>query len=138
MPSLFTKIIAGEIPAQFVFKDETFVCFLDISPANPGHVLLVPRHESQYLSSLPSDTLARLGPTLARLITTVKKTTGCAAVNVLVNDGPEANQGVPHCHVHVIPRYLGDGKLVHPKGTPYKTDEMAQLAAKLQHAWQAG
>jgi histidine triad (HIT) family protein len=136
MPSLFSKIIAGQIPAQFVFKDDTFVCFLDIAPANPGHVLLVPRHESQYLSSLPSDVLARLGPMLAKLITVVKQATGCPAVNVLVNDGPEANQGVPHCHLHVIPRYAGDGKLSHPHGTPYQGEEMQQMATKLKNLWQ--
>lgn len=134
MPSLFTHIIAGEVPAQQVFADPDFVAIMDIGPANPGHCLLIPRVEAQYLGQLPGATLAALGPSLARLIAAVKDATGCPAVNVLVNDGPEANQAVPHAHVHVIPRWPGDGRLVHPKGTPYQGDEMAALGARLRAA----
>jgi len=134
MASLFTRIIAGEVPSQPVFDDVWFVAFMDIGPANPGHCLLVPRFEARYLSDLPVETLAALGPSLARLIAAVKAATGCPAVNVLVNDGPEANQAVPHAHVHVIPRWPGDGRLVHPQGAPYQGDEMATLAARLRAA----
>ncbi|HYE05397.1 MAG TPA: HIT family protein [Planctomycetota bacterium] len=135
MPSLFTKLIAGQVPAEFVFQEPLFVAFLDISPANPGHVLLVPRAERQYLGDLPADTLAALGPSLVRLIACVKKATGAPAVNVLVNDGPEANQAVPHAHIHVIPRHAGDHRLTHPHGTAYRDGEMARMAAKLRAAW---
>jgi histidine triad (HIT) family protein len=134
MPSLFTRIIAGEVPAQQVFADPRFVAIMDIGPANPGHCLLIPRHEAQYLGQLPAETLAAFGSSLTRLIAAVKAATGCPAVNVLVNDGPEANQAIPHAHVHVIPRWPADGKLVHPKGTPYQGDEMAALAERLRRA----
>ena len=134
MPSLFTRIIAGEVPAQQVFADARFVAIMDIGPANPGHCLLIPRHEAQYLAQLPAETLAALGASLTRLITAVKGATGCPAVNVLVNDGPEANQAITHAHIHVIPRWPGDAKLVHPKGTPYQGDEMATLATRLRAA----
>ena len=134
MPSLFTRIIAGDIPSQQVFADPCFVAIMDIGPANPGHCLLIPRDEAQYLAQLPAPVLAAFGPALTRLIGTVKTATGCPAVNVLVNDGPEANQAVPHAHVHVIPRWPGDGRLVHPKGTAYQGDEMAALAQRLRAA----
>ena len=135
MPSIFTRIIAGEIPGRFVFKDDLWVALLDISPANPGHVLLIPRHEGQYLADLPAAALATLGDRLARLTTTVKAATGCPAVNVVVNDGPAANQAVPHAHLHVIPRFPGDGKLAHPKGTPYGEGELERWAEALKRAW---
>ncbi len=134
MPSLFTRIIQGTIPAEVVFSDERFIAFMDLAPANPGHCLLVPRHEVQYLADLPVAVQAALGPALTRLIQTVKTATGCPAVNVLVNDGPEANQAIPHAHVHVIPRFAGDRKVVHPPGTPYADGAMAALAAKLRQA----
>ena len=134
MPSLFTRIIAGDLPAQQVFSDPRFVAIMDLGPANPGHCLLIPRHEAQYLAQLPEPVLAALGPALTRLISAVKGATGCPAVNVLINDGPEANQAVPHAHVHIIPRWPGDGKLVHPKGAAYQGDEMAVLAARLRAA----
>jgi histidine triad (HIT) family protein len=135
MPSLFTKIINREIPAQFVFEDDTFVAILDISPANQGHTLLIPRHEAQFIAQLPPKVQEKIGPTLAKLITAVKNGVGCPAVNVLVNDGPESNQAIPHAHIHVIPRFAGDGKVIHPKGAPYQGDEMAAMATKLRAAW---
>jgi histidine triad (HIT) family protein len=134
MPSLFTRIIQGAIPAEIVFQDERFIAFMDIAPASPGHCLLVPRHEVQHLADLPADVAAALGPALQRLIRAVKGATGCPAVNVLVNDGPEANQAVPHAHVHVIPRHAGDLVLKHPTGTPYAEGAMKPLAARLRQA----
>ncbi|MBA3685632.1 MAG: HIT family protein [Planctomycetes bacterium] len=134
MPSLFTRLITGELPGEFVFKDRLWVALLDIAPANPGHCLLVPVHEAQYLAQLPAETLVALGPSLNRLISAVKGATSCPAVNVLVNDGPEANQAVPHAHVHVIPRHTADGKLIHPKGSPYQSDALKRMAEKLRAA----
>jgi histidine triad (HIT) family protein len=135
MASIFTRIINGEIPGRFVFKDDLWVALLDIAPAKPGHVLLIPRQEAQYLSQLAPQTLAALGDRLARIISTVKLVTGAPAVNVLVNDGPEANQAVPHAHIHIIPRSAGDGTLVHPHGTAYAQGELEQWAEKLMKAW---
>jgi histidine triad (HIT) family protein len=135
MPSIFTRIINGDIPGRFVFRDELWVALLDINPANPGHVLLIPREEQQFMAQLSPATLAALGDRLARLITTVKKATDAPAVNVLINDGPEANQAVPHAHIHVIPRFVQDKKLIHPKGTPYAEGEIELMALALQKAW---
>ena len=86
MPTIFTRIIAGEIPGQFVFKDALWAAMLDIAPAAPGHVLLVPCAEAKHLAELPAPTLAALGDRLARLTAAVKRATGAPAVNVLVND----------------------------------------------------
>ena len=135
MPSIFTRIISGEIPGRLVFTDDLWVALLDINPANPGHVLLIPRFEGQYLSDLPATTLASLGDRLSRVITAVKIATGCPAVNVVVNDGPAANQAVPHAHLHIIPRFPGDGKLVHPRGSPYCDGELDRWAEALKGAW---
>ena len=79
MPTIFTRIIAGEIPGQFVFKDALWTAMLDIAPAAPGHVLLVPCAEAQHLADLPAATLAALGDRLARLTATVKRATGAPA-----------------------------------------------------------
>jgi histidine triad (HIT) family protein len=135
MASLFTRILAGEIPAQFVFKDAKWFCLLDIKPTNPGHVLLVPRAEGQHLADLPADTLAELGSYLARLSRAVKTGTGSDAVNVVVNDGPAAGQEVPHAHLHVIPRKTGDGRRPFQAHYQYRDGEIAQWAERLRAAW---
>jgi histidine triad (HIT) family protein len=135
MPSIFSRIIAGEIPGEFVFQDELWVAILDIAPAAPGHALLIPRADTQYLADLPAATLASMGDRVARLTKAVKAATGCPAVNVLVNDGPQAGQAVPHAHLHVIPRYADDKLVAHPKGKPYAAGELAAMAARLRAGW---
>ncbi len=134
MPSIFTRIIAGEIPGAFVFRDPLWVAFLDHAPVAPGHLLLVPRAEVQYLADLPADAKAALGDYLGRSITALKRATGCAAVNVLVNDGPEAGQLVPHAHLHLIPRTAGDGIRYHlPAGG--RSPDLAAMAARVRAEW---
>lgn len=135
MPSIFTRIIAGEIPGAFVFQDELWVALLDIRPVNPGHCLLVPRHESMHLEGLPAATLATLGDRLARLTLAVKAATGATAVNLVVNDGRDAGQEVPHVHVHVIPRHPADGKRLTLPASAYASGELERVAGALRGAW---
>ncbi len=135
MPTLFTKIIAGQIPAAFVFRDELWVGFLDIHPSSAGHALLVPVVEGASIAQLPAQTLATLGDRLARLIGAVKAGTGCDDVNVVVNDGPAAGQEVAHAHLHVIPRWNGDGRRPFAQKHAYGEGELAAMAARLTAAW---
>ena len=135
MPSIFTRIIAGEIPGHFVFKDPLWVALLDIAPVNPGHLLLVPRAEGQLLAELPPATLNALGGYLARVTALVRRVTLAPAVNVVVNDGPAAGQLVPHAHLHIIPRFPGDGKLSHAKGGGYGEGELQRWGDQLRQAW---
>ncbi len=135
MPSLFSRIIAGAIPGEFVFRADRWVAFLDIRPTSPGHVLLVSVTEAAYLAELPAATLAELGGQLARLTAVVKTATGCLAVNVVVNDGPLAGQEVPHVHVHVIPRWPDDGRGY--RFAPQPGQDLTAMAAKLRTAWDA-
>jgi len=135
MASIFSKIISGQIPGQFVFRDELWVALLDIRPVAPGHVLLIPLHEGQHLADLPATSLAALGDRLARLTAAVKAASGAPAVNVVVNDGPAAGQEVPHAHLHIWPRFPEDGKRLAWPATPYADGELARWADKLRTAW---
>ncbi len=103
--TLFSKIIAGEIPGEFIFKDERWVAFLDIFPAAPGHTLLVPRDPVAFLSELPGGTQACMGQYISALSAAVKQAAQAPAVSVLVRDGSEAGQEIPHVHIHFIPRH---------------------------------
>ncbi len=135
MPSVFAKILAGTIPAQFVFRDELWAAILDLRPVAPGHALLIPVHEAPHLADLPAATLAALGDRLARLTTAVKTATGAPAVNVVINDGPEAGQEVPHAHLHVFPRFPGDGKSRGWVHAAYGEGELVAIAERLRTAW---
>lgn len=106
---IFCKIVAGEIPSAQVLATPQVVAFLDINPVAPGHLLVVPRTHAGRLSEIePSDWAAVAGQ-LPRLAAALLKATGAPACNLIVNDGKEAGQVIPHVHVHVIPRTATDG-----------------------------
>jgi len=107
---IFCKIIKGGLPSSKVYEDEVCIAFMDIQPVNPGHVLVVPKTHSKDLSDLPADTGAHLFRVAQRIAVHMPevgiKTEG---INLLVAHGEAAGQEVFHVHLHVIPRYKGDG-----------------------------
>jgi histidine triad (HIT) family protein len=107
---LFCSILAGESPASFVYCDEVCSAFMDIQPVNLGHLLVVPNAHATYLADLESDTAAHLMRVGHRLAAAVRASgLRCEGVNLLLADGRAANQSVFHVHLHVIPRFRGDG-----------------------------
>lgn len=100
---LFCRIVEGEIPSDIVYQDESVIAFRDIQPQAPVHVLVVPRrHISGYSDANPSDD-ALLGA-VARAAAHVARQEGIDATGYrsVVNSGPDAQQSVPHLHVHVL------------------------------------
>jgi histidine triad (HIT) family protein len=106
-PSLFDKILSGEIGCHRVYEDEHTLAFLDIAPLAPGHTLVIPKEAREYLHQLSDEAAAALGRALARVARAVLAATGAEHYNVLQNNGESAHQAVPHVHFHIIPR-LGD------------------------------
>ena len=105
MPSIFTRIINGEIPCHRVYEDEHVIAFLDIGPVSRGHVLVVPKEERVRLDQLSDASAAALGRALRIVAAAVVKATGCVDYNVLQNNGAAAHQAVMHVHFHIIPKY---------------------------------
>jgi histidine triad (HIT) family protein len=104
MSSIFTKIIAGEIPSHRIFEDSSSFAFLDINPRQEGHALVVPKTEVDYLFDLPSTDYDALWRAVATVADGLKAATGCARVVVLV-----VGYEVAPAHVHLIPTNdLGD------------------------------
>jgi histidine triad (HIT) family protein len=104
MPSLFTRIINGEIPSHRVYEDELTYAFLDVNPRREGHTLVVPRRQVDYLFDLPEEDYTALWVACATVATALKAATGCHRVVVLV-----IGYEVAHAHVHLIPtNELGD------------------------------
>lgn len=103
--SIFTKIIAGQIPSHRVYEDAHVFAFLDINPLSRGHTLVVPKEPAVTLDRLSDDASAAVGRALPRLCRAVLAATGAKAFNVLQNNGPLAHQAVMHVHFHIIPKY---------------------------------
>lgn len=121
---VFCRIVAGTAPASVVYRDEAVLAFLDIRPMTPGHLLVVPLRHAAGLADLDP---AAGGPLIAagqRLAAAVRRSgLRCEGVNFFLADGAAAGQEVFHVHLHVLPRYRGDGLRVRADfGTPSRAD----------------
>lgn len=127
---VFCRIAAGTAPASVVHADEAAIAFLDVAPITPGHLLVVPRVHAVGLADLDPDTgahLFQLGQWLAAGLR--RSAVRCDGINLFLADGAAAFQEVPHLHLHVLPRWRGDGfKLAYKAGTPARADLDAQAA----------
>ncbi len=128
---IFCKIANGDIPSATVYEDEDFRAILDIAPAHKGHVILLPKQHADNLFTVSDDVAAKALPIVRRIALAVKEATGCDGINILQNNGTAAGQSVFHLHIHIIPRFEGDGILpVWPQGE-YADGEAAELAKQI-------
>lgn len=104
MSTIFSKIIAGQIPCHKVYEDQHVLAFLDINPLSPGHTLVIPKEAKATLGELSDDSAAAIGRVLPRLCRAVMRATGASEYNILQNNGPGAHQVVMHVHFHIIPK----------------------------------
>lgn len=96
--SIFTKIINGEIPSYKVYEDETTYAFLDIYPLNPGHVLVVPKKQAEFIWDLEAEDYQSLMATVQKVGKRLREVMDSPFVGVEV-----IGVDVPHAHVHVVP-----------------------------------
>ncbi len=129
--SIFTRIIDGEIPGRFVWKDDVCVAFLDVRPLARGHVLVVPRAEVDQWTDLDADTVTHLTSVAHRIGQVQKALLSPARIGLMI-----AGFEVPHVHVHVVPMNgMGDLDFAQADVSPDQADLDAlreQLAAALE------
>lgn len=107
---IFCRILAGEAPASFVYRDEVCSAFMDIQPVNLGHLLVIPNVHGTHLADIDGETAAHLMRVGHRLAAALRASgLRCEGVNLMLADGRAAMQSVFHVHLHVIPRFEGDG-----------------------------
>ncbi|MBK8563083.1 MAG: HIT family protein [Saprospiraceae bacterium] len=126
MPSIFTRIINGEIPCYKVAESADFLAFLDINPVAKGHTLVVPKKEVDYLFDVDDESLAGLMVFAKRVAKALDKAIECQRVGVMVI-GTE----VPHAHVHLIPFQRESQVSVTAPKLSFPKEEMAEIAAKI-------
>lgn len=98
MASIFSKIVAGEIPSYKCAESEHYYAFLDINPVNAGHTLVIPKHEVNYLFDLDNDEYVGLWQFAKKVAQALKAAVPCKRVGVAV-----LGLEVPHCHIHLVP-----------------------------------
>lgn len=98
MGTIFTKIINGDIPAYKIEEDDNYLAFLDINPLAPGHVLVVPKREEDYIFNLEDEELSGLIVFAKKVAAALKQAVPCKRIGVTV-----IGLEVPHTHIHLIP-----------------------------------
>jgi len=110
MDCVFCKIRDGAIPSTRVYEDERTLAFMDINPLNDGHCLVVTRAHAETIFDADLADLAAAIATAKRVAEALRRTLAPDGLNLLQANGKAAFQSVPHFHLHLIPRFTGDGK----------------------------
>lgn len=126
MPTLFTKIINGEIPAYKVAEDDRFLAFLDIRPNTKGHTLCIPKEEVNKIFDLDEETYIGLMAFSRKVAKGLEKAVSCKRVGMAV-----VGLEVPHVHVHLIPlNNMGDMNFAN--SVPFSEEEFEQIAKDIK------
>ena len=130
MDCIFCKIVAGEIPSTRVYEDDTAIIFLDLNQAAKGHLLIVPRFHTSEWHELDEATAQHIGGLTRVWGKAAFIATQADGYNLVLNNGPAAGQEVAHTHMHIIPRWKGDGYLRGP--IPHRNADGAEMKSTAQ------
>ncbi|MBT6965247.1 MAG: HIT family protein [Flavobacteriales bacterium] len=129
MPSIFSKIVSGDIPAFKVAEDENYVAFLDIFPLAKGHVLVIPKKETDYIFDLDSEEYLGLFSFAKKVAKAMDKIISCERIGVAV-----IGLEVPHAHIHLVPLHdVSDINFERPK-LKFPDSEMKEIADLIKSA----
>jgi histidine triad (HIT) family protein len=106
---IFCKIVAGQIPCTKIFEDDKVLAFMDISPLNKGHFLVIPKEHFGTVLEIDPDSYGHLYSVICSLSKAAQAALSPNGMNVLQLNGKAGNQVVPHLHIHLVPRWTGDG-----------------------------
>lgn len=133
MATIFSKIIAGEIPSYKVAEDDRFYAFLDINPLAKGHTLVVPKREVDYIYDLTDEELAAMHVFAKHVALAIQKAFPCKKVGEAV-----IGLEVPHAHIHLIPMQKESDMLFSNPKLKLTDDEFKAVAAAINSTWKAG
>ncbi len=109
MDCLFCKIANKEIPSEVIHEDAASIAFLDINPMTLGHAVIIPKHHAENILDLPDEAVGPLFQAVRRVTEKLNRAFNPEGFTIGINHGRISGQTVPHLHIHVIPRYPGDG-----------------------------
>ena len=128
---IFCKLANGVFPTNSIYEDDRFNVILDNGPATKGHALILPKEHADNLFELPEDTAADAMKLARKLGKHIMDTLGADGVNIVQNNGAAAGQTVMHFHLHIIPRYEGDGQKILWDPTYPSAEELTHIKEQL-------
>lgn len=130
---IFCKIIAKQVPADIIYEDDHVISFLDIKGLNPGHSLVIPKNHHENIYAFDADTAHQVFTVVPVIARAIKQAVAADGINIGMNNEIAAGQAVFHAHIHVIPRYTGDGyQLWEGKSVPQELSKT--IADKIKKA----
>lgn len=132
---IFCKIVRGEIPSAKIYENDKVLAFLDISPVNRGHTLIIPKEHYKDFFALP-DALAKEVMVALKIVAgAVKEGVAADGINITLSNGEAAGQLINHVHFHIMPRFRDDGLRMWP-GRKYAEGEMKYIRKKIVNSLQ--
>lgn len=131
MSCIFCKIIRGEIPSTKLYEDDEVLSFLDISPANKGHALIIPKEHYETLNEIPSEKLVKMIEIVQKISKSIEAEIKPDGYNIIMCNREAAEQVVPHAHIHVVPRFKTDDFKIAWTHKKYDEGEMDLFKEKI-------
>ncbi len=130
---IFCKIVAGEIPSMKVYEDDRVLGFMDIMPLSKGHVLVIPKEHLDNIGETDPELYGHIASVICRISRAVQESFAPDGLNVQQLNGKAANQVVPHVHMHLVPRWHGDGITISEwEPVPGNMEEIAANAEEIK------
>lgn len=136
---IFCGIVEGRLPSSIVYEDDVVMAFMDIRPVNPGHLLVIPKRHFEFMSDMDEESGAHLFQITMRVQQAMRLSLSkCEGINLFLADGAVAGQEVPHIHMHVLPRFVGDPfRLQIDYGPAPDRGDLDEMAKKILGAYES-
>lgn len=134
MECIFCAIVEGKIPSAKVYEDDQVFAFMDIAPANPGHLLIIPKLHYRNIFDMPAHVGSKIMEAAIPLANAIKDALKPDGLNLFQSNEPAAFQTVFHFHLHLIPRWEEDPLRLPWKPSEGDIEEITNIAAKIQQA----
>ena len=134
MECIFCAIVEGKIPSSKVYEDEHVFAFMDIAPANPGHLLIIPKQHYRNIFDMPAEVGSKIMEAAVPLAAAIRKALNPDGLNLFQSNEAAGFQTVFHFHLHLIPRWEGDPLRLPWKPSDGDIKEINSIATKIQKA----
>lgn len=129
---VFNLIIDGVIPSKKIYEDDECIVILDINPIKKGHCLVIPKCNVATIEELDDYKLSHIFKISKVVSANLRKVLKADSTNIMINNGKEAGQEVPHVHIHIIPRYKSDNGINFGVKETYEKGEIEKFQNKLK------
>lgn len=134
MECIFCAIVEGKIPAEKVYENQHVLAFMDIAPANPGHLLIIPKQHYRNIFDMPTEVGSKIMEAAVSLAKAIREALNPDGLNLFQSNEPAAFQTVFHFHLHLIPRWEGDPLRLPWRPSEGNMEQINDIASKIRDA----